>query len=330
MPPRRLPGGSHGSAGGAAAWPFLGAEAGHHPSSGIPSYDRVALSAPAPPLTEVCALPDGLALLVQPRMPEVQRIVAPPQTVDVAVWMVDRVELDAVPAPGIAARVLRKDALLLLPAGLDSVWAAAAGMPEAIHLHIPPEFRARWADETGEPGRPLPVAANLPLREVGVTLGRARRALGSSDAFRRLRVQAAALEAAHACLSLGQAPIRSRPRMQAMTPARLRRVRAFVEENLAGEVCLSAMAGCIGLSPSHFSRAFRAETGVSPYAFVVQARVERVKARLLDSRRALSEIALDCGFATQAHMTETFRRATGLPPMRWLREHGRNESGDPP
>jgi AraC family transcriptional regulator len=112
-----------------------------------------------------------------------------------------------------------------------------------------------------------------------------------------------------------------------MTPARLRRVRAYVEENLGREVCLQDMAACIGLSPSHFARAFRAETGISPYAFVVQARVERVKDQLLRGRRSLAEIAIDCGFATQSHMTETFRRATGLPPARWLREHGRDTEG---
>lgn len=222
--PRRS--GPSGPAGRLRAEPVPGGEAVHHPTSGIPSHDRIALSAPAPPVTEVCAPPGGLALLVPPQMPEVRRIAMPPQGVGVAVRMADRVEPDAAPAPGIAARVQRRD-MLRVPAGFGTVWTAAGGMPAAIHRHIPEAVRARRVDGTGEPGPPLPLAATPVLRGAGVTPGRARR------------------------------------------------VRAFVEENLA-------------------------------------------------------EIAPDRGFATRVRMTGTFRRATGLPPARRLRAHGRKEAGDLP
>jgi AraC family transcriptional regulator len=290
------------------------------PQSGIPTYDAIRLSAPPPDIHEVCRLPDGLSLLVQPRMPDVGRIVVPGVAVDVAVWLVDRVNLDRAPAPDLGVRALRPASLLLLPAGIDTLWEAPHGMPETIHLHIAPDFRERWCEEEGRRRRALVPQANARPGDLGNHLARVRRALASDGAFRRLQAQAAALEAAHLCLVAGLDGAIRGP-SHAMTAARLRRVRAYVEENLAGEVCLQDMAACIGLSPSHFSRAFKAELGLSPYAFVVQARVERVKDQLLRGRRSLAEIAIDCGFATQSHMTETFRRATGLPPARWLREH---------
>lgn len=297
------------------------------PQSGISTYDAVALSARPPDFREVCSLPDGLGLLVQPQMPQVNRVEVPSMAADVAIWLLDPVDLEEVPSPEVRLNRLRRQSLLLLPSGIATRWTAAAGMPETIHLHIPPLFRDRWNDETGTCGRSLQVRANLPHPALGACLSRARQVLGSDGPFRRLRAQAVALEAAHLCLLAGLDTRVARPPSRAMTSARLRRVRAYVEENLDHEVCLEDMAGCVGLSPSHFSRAFKAETGQSPYAFVVQARVARVKQQLLSGRGTLADIAMDCGFASQSHMTETFRRTTGLPPARWLREQGR-KSGD--
>jgi AraC-like DNA-binding protein len=39
------------------------------------------------------------------------------------------------------------------------------------------------------------------------------------------------------------------------------------------------------------------------------------------SSKALSEIAIDCGFSDQAHMCRQFRRATGVSPNAWRRDN---------
>lgn len=291
----------------------------YSPASGIDTYDAVSMSGPPPAFPETCRLGDDLAFIVQPAMPWVTELNAPQLPVDVAAWLTQPVRLQALPAEGFGARDLKQNSLLLVPAGTPTRWLSAGGMPEVIHLHVSPAFRERWCDDLGQRDRALSPAWNQPLHQAGASLRRLRSALGERAGFSRLVMQIAALEAAHACLAVQFRSV-ARAASQSMTPGRLRRVRAYVEENLADDVCLEDMAACVGLSPAHFSRAFRAEMGVSPYAWVVQARVERVKEALLNSRKPLAEIALQCGFASQSHMTETFRRATGLPPARWRRE----------
>jgi AraC family transcriptional regulator len=105
-----------------------------------------------------------------------------------------------------------------------------------------------------------------------------------------------------------------------IAPARLRAVRAHVEDHLAEDIALADLAAVAQLSRFHFARAFRAETGVTPHAYVTLRRVERAKRLMMEGGAALSEVALACGFAHQAHFTTAFRRVTGSTPGRWRAE----------
>jgi AraC-like DNA-binding protein len=62
-----------------------------------------------------------------------------------------------------------------------------------------------------------------------------------------------------------------------------------------------------------FCRAFRASTGDSPHQYLLNQRVERAKA-LIGAGRALSEVALDSGFADQSQLTRTFVQRVGITP----------------
>jgi AraC family transcriptional regulator len=111
---------------------------------------------------------------------------------------------------------------------------------------------------------------------------------------------------------------RARPPSQ-LSARQLRRIRDFVEGNLDTDIRLSAMARACGLSTEYFVKAFKASVGVSPYQYVIGLRVERARALLDDDSLSLSEIALQCGFSHQEHMTRMFRRVTGQPPGRYRR-----------
>jgi AraC family transcriptional regulator len=57
--------------------------------------------------------------------------------------------------------------------------------------------------------------------------------------------------------------------------------------------------------------------GVSAYQYVLGLRVERAKALLCDDGQSLADIAAQCGFSHQEHMSRVFRRFTGLTPSRY-------------
>ncbi|MCY1707267.1 helix-turn-helix domain-containing protein [Pannonibacter sp. SL95] len=291
--------------------------------SGLPGLDHVLCSAPPVPHRHASVLDDAVTVFELPAQPHVQEVSAPPLDLDVMIYMLDGMMALARPlSDGLPVRSLRPRTVMFLPAGTATTWQAAQGQAGVVHLHVPRAVRDTWQNGNGT--YCACPAANIDDRDLIRSFETIHRVLAQDVPFRRLLLQGLSymvVGQVQARLHSAQ-PVSSPSR--AMTPGRLRRVRAYVEENLGREVCLEDMAASVGLSASHFARAFRAETGISPYAYVVQARVARVKAELLHSRRTLSEIALDCGFATQSHMTETFRRATGLPPARWLRAQGRN------
>lgn len=102
-----------------------------------------------------------------------------------------------------------------------------------------------------------------------------------------------------------------------------RRVNAIVdwiEVNLAGPISLGDMATAAGLSRFHFSHLFRRATGMPPYQFVTQKRIERAKRMLQCSDLPVVDVALAVGFSSQARFCECFRRVCGLTPSSYRRQ----------
>src|SRR5947208_16562995 len=71
-----------------------------------------------------------------------------------------------------------------------------------------------------------------------------------------------------------------------------------------------------GLTRFDLSRQFRIMFGTSPYRYLLMRRLEFARERI-HRELPLVEVALDAGFADQAHFTRAFRSASGLTPARY-------------
>jgi len=91
----------------------------------------------------------------------------------------------------------------------------------------------------------------------------------------------------------------------------------LIEAHLEGNVSVQDLAKTCGLSTSRFAHAFRTSTGMSPHRWLTSRRVERAKWMLNNPKERLTDIALACGFADQAHFNRAFRNATGTTPGDW-------------
>jgi AraC-like DNA-binding protein len=111
----------------------------------------------------------------------------------------------------------------------------------------------------------------------------------------------------------------ARPARGGLAPWQMKRVEDSLAANLEGDVSLADLANDCGVSTSHFSRAFRQSTGLSPHQWLLRYRVEHAKALLVDRTLSLSDVALACGFADQSHFNRVFARLTGLAPGAWRR-----------
>jgi AraC-like DNA-binding protein len=94
--------------------------------------------------------------------------------------------------------------------------------------------------------------------------------------------------------------------------------REVLDERFVAPPSLQGLAELVGMRPFPLLRAFRAETGFPPHAYVNQVRVRRTR-ELLEAGLRLSDIAARTGFADQAHMTRHFKRIIGVPPGAYRR-----------
>jgi AraC-like DNA-binding protein len=90
-----------------------------------------------------------------------------------------------------------------------------------------------------------------------------------------------------------------------------------------GRLRVAELADRVGWSPRHLTARFRAETGLGPKEAARVVRFDRAR-RVLAGRVAgggapdLAALAVDGGFADQAHLTREWRALSGLSPTRWL------------
>ncbi|MEU8107920.1 AraC family transcriptional regulator [Nonomuraea muscovyensis] len=92
-------------------------------------------------------------------------------------------------------------------------------------------------------------------------------------------------------------------------------------ESLLDPPTLDRLAQSVRARPFPLLRAFKAETGLPPHAYLISLRVRRAR-RLLASGRTPAEVAAEVGFTDQAHLTRHFKRIVGVPPAAYQRAAG--------
>lgn len=94
-------------------------------------------------------------------------------------------------------------------------------------------------------------------------------------------------------------------------------VQEFIVANLAQELTNEELADMACMSPGYFIKEFRRATGVTPHAFIVNARMDAAKRMLADSQASLKQICAKCGFSSPSAFCLAFKRAQGMTPLEY-------------
>lgn len=94
----------------------------------------------------------------------------------------------------------------------------------------------------------------------------------------------------------------------------VRRVKALLNDRLDENLSLSALACEAGCSPYHLMHLFRGHTGQTIRGYRARLRVAAALDLMVQGAWDLTDLALQCGFASHSHMTETFRAVLGMAP----------------
>jgi transcriptional regulator GlxA family with amidase domain len=98
-----------------------------------------------------------------------------------------------------------------------------------------------------------------------------------------------------------------------------RRLALHIDTHLSERLLCKDLAHLVNLSIAHFIRAFKATFGCSPHVYLMRRRMERAQGLMLTTDAPLGQIALDCGFADQAHLSRLFKQMLGDSPAAWRR-----------
>ncbi len=95
---------------------------------------------------------------------------------------------------------------------------------------------------------------------------------------------------------------------------RFAKVAEYIEQRIGSSIHVGELASIAAQSHFHFTRTFKARTGQSPHAYILQHRVRRAEHMLAESNFTLAQISQECGFSSQSHFSTAFKQHVGITP----------------
>ncbi|WP_394837166.1 helix-turn-helix transcriptional regulator [Pendulispora rubella] len=172
------------------------------------------------------------------------------------------------------------------------------------------------ADRPGRPfawtHAPVDSASYLLQRRIAerVLRGDGRDVLDIEEALYALLAQTVA----NAYAKRGRAARKGAPAPWALQKAVVDHIERTLATRYREPLSLAELAKSVGYSPFHLAHVFRAHTGATIHAKRMKLRMHVALEEVRDPHRDLTSIALDLGFSSHSHFTESFRRTFGQSP----------------
>ncbi|MEM8779760.1 MAG: AraC family transcriptional regulator [Cyanobacteria bacterium P01_G01_bin.49] len=102
-----------------------------------------------------------------------------------------------------------------------------------------------------------------------------------------------------------------------LSPRKLQQAVTYIQDNLAEDISLQAIATEVNMSRYYFCRLFKKSTGITPHQYLIKSRIERAQELLSRKHQSIADVSLQVGFANQSHFTKHFKRLVGITPKQF-------------
>jgi AraC-like DNA-binding protein len=211
---------------------------------------------------------------------------------------------------------LTRGHLLIIPRSAQHSYWAADDDPWSIYwVHFMGDDANYYVDRIPRPGQPVPIEESAQTEATRLF----RYCLDALQDGYGLPTLIYASQSTQHILSLllyrNQAlPMETHSAKQRSS---LESVVEFMQNNLDEPLRLADFARESGLSVSHFSELFRAQTGQSPMAYFIQLKI-RLACRLLDlSNNPVKAVALEVGYRDPYYFSRVFKKSMGISPEKY-------------
>lgn len=218
------------------------------------------------------------------------------------------------------ATAWRSGAMEYLPPGLEHVHATHIETGW-ITLELDADEWEQAAENTACYSGPITCDAGLVHEKGAAWLRTAYRLAGMSFSSTGEGMELGVEIAASFFCALNETPFKREA--GALSPATLRRLAFYVEKNLDTDI--ERLAQEAGLSRFYFTSAFRRASGSTPHQYLIGRRLGKARQLLRQTAWPVTDIALECGFSSHAHLTAAFSRAFGMAPTAYRATMSRSQ-----
>lgn len=96
---------------------------------------------------------------------------------------------------------------------------------------------------------------------------------------------------------------------------------SYMEQHYQENPSLKTVALLSGYSASHFSRLFHTQLGKTYSEYLTKIRIRHVQDLLLNTKKSVTEIALETGYLHTGNLSEQFKQQTGMTPLQYRKSH---------
>ncbi|RMF10993.1 MAG: AraC family transcriptional regulator [Alphaproteobacteria bacterium] len=216
--------------------------------------------------------------------------------------------------PRFASRRSAPGRILIIPAGMESAWRSS-DISDRIHFYVRPALLHALARETTGQNASDLRDDRIFIRDdyLRLMLERYAAVAFGDDPSATLERDLLTLQIALRLLDRhSSAPPRVDPLVPPTDDESLR-LRDIIEAHLSEPLTLERVATLAGTTPAALKRTAPRALGQSLHQYVLDRRLERAR-QLIAQGNPLAEVALECGFSSQSHMTNRMRARWGVTP----------------